>query len=374
MKIVLFCSPFAEAPLNQAIKAAGHTVVGSAAIPEDLVYAIAKQNPHAMIAEIAHLISKPKALADTLHAYPHLPTFSAYLEKEGWEAKLREFLDRARPLETPRPYATSDRSVYHDASLRNISSGKLRRPDFTDPDWRSRFIRQEILFVLQLQAAQANHAAGLHYYRCLIAQQRGLDLELGYRLVHGSYKALSWSRELAGRWLALLCHYLPGVEMDQLPAPMTPGPAVDFVHHVAPKEVVYAGALAIHFGVLAPIATEIRFLVGVQFDQQPETELLQLSIRLYGLAKLLQKIGEAQVRLMGWWLNPQWTEDEGDRRYRRYVATYRDFWELPFVICSPEPLLDVLANFHSGETYARLLKLSQRFQESARAIRATARD
>jgi hypothetical protein len=66
MKIVLFCSPFAEAPLNQAIKAAGHTVVGSAAIPEDLVYAIAKQNPHAMIAEIAHLISKPKALADTV--------------------------------------------------------------------------------------------------------------------------------------------------------------------------------------------------------------------------------------------------------------------------------------------------------------------
>jgi hypothetical protein len=373
MKIILFCSPFAEAPLKQAIKAAGHTVVGSAVIPEDLVYAIARHAPHAMVAEIAHLISKPQALATTLHAYPHLPTFSAYLEKEGWEAGLREFLNRPRPPEAPRPYATSARTIFHDASLRDISTGKLRRPDFTDPNWRSGSIRQEVRFVLQLQAAQANHAAASHYYRCLIAQQRGLDLELGYRLVHGSFKALSWSRELAGRWLALLCHYVPGVELERLPAPMTPGPAVDFVHHAAPEEVLYAAALAIRFGVLASIATEIKFLVGIKFEQQPEAELFQISIRLYGLAKLLQKVGEAQVRLMSWWLNPEWEDDEDDRRYRRCAATYRDFWNLPFVIRSPQPLLDVLVGFHSGETYVGLLKLSLKFQESSRTFRGAAK-
>jgi hypothetical protein len=106
----------------------------------------------------------------------------------------------------------------------------------------------------------------------------------------------------------------------------------------------------IKFGVVVPIATEIKFLAGAKFDKQDEIELFQLSLRLYAFAQLLRRVAEAQVSLMTVWLDPKRVEDVRDRTYRRHLATYRDFWRLPFVVHSPEPLRSVLSGFHRGQT------------------------
>jgi hypothetical protein len=350
MKIILYCAPEAIEPLTRVIKAADHIVVATHSDSLNLIYSIAKHTPHALVSDVGHLASRPQVLAEVLHLFPGLSTFLSYQEKEGWEHRLREFLSRPRLPEKPRRYAESERTIYHDGALQAMTSGKLRRPDYAAEDSPAKCLREASRFVLQLQAGRVNHAAALHYYRCLKAQQRGLDLEIGYRLVHGSHKALAWSLALASRWLGLLSHYIHGAELDYLPAPMTPGPAVDFVHHGPTVEALYAFAQVIRFGVVIPIASEIKFLVGVKFDRQPETELFQLSIRVYGFAQFLQRVGEAQISLMSLWLNPDWDKEETNRTYKRHLATYRDFWCLPYLLYSPESLRAVLAGFHRGKT------------------------
>jgi hypothetical protein len=71
-------------------------------------------------------------------------------------------------------------------------------------------------------------------------------------------------------------------------------------------------------------------------------------------------VAEAQLSLMTAWLDPHWTEDLRDRTYRRHLATYRDFWRLPFVIRLPEPLRSVLSGFHSGKTRVVLPTLTSK--------------
>ena len=130
-------------------------------------------------------------------------------------------------------------------------------------------MQQEARFVMMLQAGRERHVDAVHYYRCLQAQAPGLFREISYRIIHGSYKAY-WARDLAARWLGLLCHYVEGAELDHLPAPMTPGPAVDYIAHEMSEEGLYALTLVLMRGVSPAVEAEIRFLGAARFRQQAE--------------------------------------------------------------------------------------------------------
>ena len=206
---------------------------------------------------------------------------------------------------------------------------------------------------MQLQTARKNHLAAKHYFACLLKQQEGLDQELVYRLVHGSYKALSWSRDLALKWLALLAHYLPDVELQFLPLAGTPGPTIDFVHHDASIEGSYAGTLLLMAKLKPTMTDAIATLLTARFDQQDEGTLLGQSLQLYGFAKMLEQVGKAQVELMEAWLDPTRASASGDdesmpRGEHRNAGIYRDFWDFTFIVTSPEPLNSIIRGFHSG--------------------------
>ena len=235
-----------------------------------------------------------------------------------------------------------------------MATGKLNRPEKKE-GWEKICGEQEARFVLQLQTGRTTHAMAKNYFACLVAQQAAFDQELAYRLVHGSYKALSWSRDLAVKWLALLAHYVPGIEPQFLPLAGTPGPALDFVHHEATVEGMYAATAIILSKVRPEVSNAIQELLTTRFDRQDGDTLLSMSLKLYGAAKWLEQVGRAQIELMDAWLDPTIVERAGDRNVprgeHRICGIFRDFYDLNFIVNSPEPLNAILRGFHAGTTY-----------------------
>ncbi len=116
--------------MSRAIEGAGHTVVGSVSDWRKLVPAISRYTPHVLVSELSNVIGNPQALANTLHAYPGLPTFCTYPEKLGWEDNLRDFLARPYPAEKPRESICVPRGTHLRVTRRapppNTTSKSLR--------------------------------------------------------------------------------------------------------------------------------------------------------------------------------------------------------------------------------------------------------
>ena len=318
----------------------------------NLIYAVAQCTPHLLVAQ--------KPAAEDMVLFEELgkvfPALSICLLADvptgtKWRAMLREFLNQPIPGETPRPYADNFRVVGIDEPFVPYDKGKLKRPE-QKPGWEKDCSHQEGRFLIQLEGGQRNQAAAKNYLQCLLAQQRGLDEELAYRLAHGSFKALSWSRDLAVKWLALLAHYAPDVELEYLPKPAAASAQVDFVHHEIRPEGMYAASLVLLSRVDPAVERAIMSLLTSSFSGQSDEELLSDSLRLYGLAKFLQEVGTAQVDLMHRWLNPSHQPAHSTERFqRRQLGLFRDFWNLAFIAVTPEPLTSILRGYHAGTTY-----------------------
>ena len=274
----------------------------------------------------------------------------------------------------PRPYADDSRIILHDHSLKKFWKGKLNRPKIIKGREKV-CTQQESRFLIQLQTGLKNHADAKNYFACLTTQQTGLDQELSYRLAHGSYKALSWSRDLASKWLALLAHYIPDAELQFLPFAGTHGPGIDFVHHEMPIEAVYAAALLLCTKIKPTIAEIIKDIVTTKFEGQDAAAQLSLSLKLYGTAKFLEQVGRAQIELMDAWLNPSIVDRRGDanipRGEDRNAGIFRDFHDLGFIVNSPEPLNSVLQGFHAGTARIDHDRILPSFEEFRTLYRAT---
>jgi hypothetical protein len=357
-KVVLFASDFESGrTVLQMIKETNDHIVETVAEGNQVIEEIARTTPHLFV---AILPAEPELQAfarDGINElFPNLPVClvdgDLAQEDNRWRQDLAEALADPIQPECPRPYAEGNRVVFHDESLRAFWKGKLSRPQQVE-GWEKTCANQEARFHLQLQTGRNNHHAAIIYFECLRAQQAELDREISYRLAHGSYKALSWSRDLAAKWLALLAHYVTDTEVQFLPLATTPGPAIDFVHHDMPVEGVYATSLILSSGVKASVAEAIKELVTTRFDQQDENTLLSTSLKLYGMAKFLEQVGTAQIELMQGWLNPTVVDRAEDRevpRGGRVAGIYRDFYDLTFIVASPEPLDSILKAFHAGTT------------------------
>ena len=345
---------------------------------DDLIHEIARTTPHFVVIHVPIDSDEGAWMPCIVQRYfPDLPVWliPGKLSDNLWQSALQAVLTMPIEPEVPRPYAADKREVMHDESLRVFGKGKLNRPK-REEGWEKLCAQQEARFVLQLQNAKKNHAAAKHYYQCLLHQQAGLDQEIGYRLAHGSYKALSWSRDLACKWLALLAHYISDVELEYLPKANSPSCHVDFVHHHTPIEALYAASLIILSQVKPSIAVAIKELLIAQFDGQDEDALLALSFRLFGMAKWLEQVGRAQIELMDLWLHPSILDraagDDVPRGEHRNAGIYRDFYDLTFIVNSPEPLASILRGFHTGTTYVPQDRFMPSFAEFRRLGRGEA--
>jgi hypothetical protein len=378
MKVLLFTTDYESGRLIiQKIKKADHFVVETVDDPDQLILEIARTTPHLLV---AHTLADSN-LGQMIHEkvgilFPDLTLcmLNGNLSEKpmAWQKAIQELLIKPIKPKTPRPYADSDRYVLHDLSLQAFWAGKLNRPERKE-GWERICSHQEVRFVLQLQTARKNHPAAKRYFECLVAQQAGLDQEISYRLAHGSFKALSWSRDLAIKWLALLAHYVPDAELEYLPLAGMPGPAVDYVHHHTPVEGMYAVTLVLLSRVKPSIDHEIKDLVISRFDGQDEQALLSLSLKLYGMAKWLEQVGRSQIELMDAWLDPAVVGRVDDhnipRGEHRNAGIYRDFYDLTFIVNSPEPLASILKGFHAGTTYVPERRFLPSFSEFRRFCR-----
>ena len=377
-KVLLFTSDFeAGKILLKFLKKGDHVVIDTVDELELLIEAIARTTPHLVVAHLpADSILGAGILELVGRYFPSLPVclFSGNLQKNPhqWQKVLAETLCRDIPPEVIRPYGFESRYVLHDESLQAFWKGKLKRPKNED-GWEKICSDQEARFVLQLQTARRNHTAARHYYHCLLAQQEGLDQELSYRLSHGSYKALSWSRELVCKWLALLAHYVPDVELQHLPLAGTPGPAIDYVHHDAPVECMYAASLMLLSKTNPSVAETIKELVVIRFNQEDDAVLLSTSLKLYGMAKFLEQVGRAQIELMEAWMDRNIIRQPDDARMPRSTernsGIYRDFYGFSFIVHTPEPFLSILKGFHEGTTYVEERRYMPSFVEFRRLCR-----
>jgi hypothetical protein len=374
-KVLLYSSDFESGrTVLQKIKETNEHFVETVEDGNELVEEIARTTPHLLV---AILPAEPgfQALVQVgiNELFPNLPICYVAGDlsqaENSWQQDLAEALAQPIHPEVPRSYAEGNRNVVHDESLQDLWKGKLNRPEQVE-GWEKTCAHQEARFVLQLQTAQRNHAAAKNYFECLRAQQAGLDQEIAYRLPHGSYKALSWSRDLAAKWLALLAHYVPDVELQFLPQAGTPGPTIDYVHHDMRIEGVYAATLILCSGLKASVAEAIKELVTTRFDQQDENTLFATSLKLYGTAKFLEQVGTAQIELMEAWLDPTVVDRAGDREVprgeHRNAGIYRDFYDLTFIVASPEPLDSILKGFHAGTTYVEERRFLPTFAEFRR--------
>jgi hypothetical protein len=378
MKVIIFAADFASThQLMLEIKKTEHLVVETIDEPDQLIQTIARTTPHRLVFHTPSRSTTEHLIPEQLRVlFPDLQVCSLSgdlsLEQAVWQLALQEFLAQPVQPQAPRPYAEGDRVVGHDDSLQTFWKGKLNRPERKE-GWEKICSNQEARFVLQLQTARKNRSAAKHYFECLAMQQAGLDQELAYRLAHGSYKALSWSRDLAVKWLALLAHYVPDAELDYLPLAGAPGPAIDYVHHDVSMEGTYAAALMLLSGIKPAIKNAITTLVTSRFEGQDDDALLDLSLKLYGMSKFLEQAGRAQIELMDAWLDPTIVGQPENRNVprgeSRNAGIFRDFHDLTFIVLSPEPLASILRGFHAGTAYVEERQFLPSFAEFRRLCR-----
>jgi len=376
-KVLLFTSDFKAGQILMAeLKRTDPVIVETVDDLDRLKHEIARTTPHLLVAHAnVDSAAGQLILKEVRFLFPELSVclVKGDLAENLWQPGLTEVVAKPIRPETPRPYAGGTRMVFHDESFMPFWKGKLNRPQL-EKGWEKICSGQEARFFQQLQTARKNHAAAKNYFQCLQAQQAEFDQELAYRLVHGSYKGLSWSRDLGLKWLALLAHYTADAELEYLPRAGSPGPAVDYVHHDASPEAVYVATLLISYQVKPAVSNAIKDLVIARFDGQDDDALLALSLKLYGMAKMLEQVGRAQIELMDAWLDPSIVDRAGDanipRGEHRYVGIYRDFYDLGFIINSPEPLASVLRGFHAGTTYIQQERFLPSFPEFRRLWRS----
>lgn len=352
MKIVIYSSSTDfTAEACTFLEKCGHVVMALATTCENLFILVARHTPHFVVARVSDYTADVAELMQQY--YPDIRVTMSDTENGNWQGDLTSVLNSSSLPIQPRPYADDQRVVLHDISLQKFSAKKkLKRPERVR-GWEMVCVKQEARFIRQLQGGQKNHQAAKLYLEHLQAQQPGLDGELYYRISHGSYKGLSWARDLAVRWLSLLAHYVPEVELQYLPLPTTPGPTVDYVHHLLSPEALYAVTVMLSVRMSPAIENTLRMLLAGGFEGQDDTALAGLSLSLFGLAKYLEGVAQAQVSLMDVWLDPDHFAEslETHRTHHRRAGTFRDFHDLSFIVSAPHPLIDILQGFHRGSTY-----------------------
>jgi hypothetical protein len=169
-------------------------------------------------------------------------------------------------------------------------------------------------------------------------------------MVHRSYKGLSWSRDLVTRFVGVLVHYIPGVQLEYLPFPAPVHPSLDYVHYEQPFEDRYALDVLCRMQIHRSVEELLISCSQWIFTGQTGVTLLAEQCQLYGLAGFMHQVAQAHIAVMDRWLRPQGTGDaEGvPREVRRQLQTLRDFWDWGGLWESKGMLPHLLRAYHDG--------------------------
>ena len=262
-----------------------------------------------------------------------------------WQDLLRAALKAKTVRHVPQPYAGEERLVFHDPEFNDFA--RTDKLSAGSPSLQRQTARLRQL----LETGKVHHVQAKTYLEAIQASLAGLEQEIAYRVTHNSYKGLIWSRGLAAKYVAVLAHYVPGVEVRYLPPPGPVHSSIDYVSFYLGTDARYAIDAVTHLEV-HPTVTEL--LIGLPdaifLGQQGRSFLLEQT-QVLGLAVLLGHIATAHVSLMDRWLDPEWKygEPERSRKARREMKLFRDFWDLESLFLSEVTLPKLIEDFHRGK-------------------------
>lgn len=340
----------------------GHAVLSASDWPDDLRAIVAELEPdlvllHAMKGP-AHLPDMFALLAFEECRFQNLPATSLFTE-DGPSGALESLLSEQERIRREkqwllRDYADEQRIIIHDEAYQKFASAEKLHVPGPEPGWESVASNQECRFLLQLQTAKVEncHQQAQHYYQALRRFDEGLTLEAAYRLAHGSYKIVALREQIA-RWLTVLAHYIPDIEIEHCPAPHNASSRVDYIHYEMPPVFDYAVFSVLAYGMNAAVAAQIKEAVTWQFEGQSESQLATKGCMLFGLNAYLAQVARAQIEAMSQFLDMEssfYKSEMGNRNLRRTLGIYFEFWGWPYLWNMGDGLREITRRFHSGET------------------------
>jgi hypothetical protein len=345
MKIlILRANPDDAAKLTAWLESRGHAVVACVPQFERLPEALAGHDHDLVVTVIKPEWSELReALRSVEVSFADSYFIEIGAEQLREDQPAAEITDRLEQIEKayrtrilkPRPFTSRKRTVFHDGQYIPWASAEKRHAPVQDENFRRHASAEVYRFVLQLRAANVRHEQARRYLRILRREDRGLRHEVAYRLAHGSYKII-WLREHLARWLTVLAHYIPGTELEHCPGPRNSSPDFVAIDWEMPTTYLYAVACARMFGMNEAVLGETVHCTSWTFRGQPEAELVQHGIRLYGICAYLSEVAEAQVRAFGAILDGSASMDT--RLMRRNLGIVFEFqgfihlWQLPSYI------------------------------------------
>ncbi|HUB66865.1 MAG TPA: hypothetical protein VL981_05210 [Candidatus Methylacidiphilales bacterium] len=344
--IVIHADPPTRRNLVQLLDELNHVVVAEPSQPEELLNALARHQPHAVI--VGHL--SPHFSKETLlsieECVPSAPIL--WLPDDDSKSSPRLYLEDAlQRLASPpaakkiQPYCSEQqRLIVHDDRYRPFAPEEKFKTTTTsqfDPE------REEDLFLLQVCSARQNQASARRYLEQLLATDLGLQPECAYQTAHASYKVY-WLREHAMRFASVLAHYIDGVETEYLPSPATPSTTVDFLHYEPSAESLYVASALTEHGFCPAFMPSFRSILGRKFVGQPDELLIADAIFLSGWCAFLREVAVAQVQFMATVLdvNSKWQKSrKPSRSLLRAEAIFSDFWSLSCLRQHPDRMREL---------------------------------
>jgi hypothetical protein len=251
-------------------------------------------------------------------------------------------------------YCDESRQVIRDIAYVAYEDGRKQNLPPASENESKELAREINIFAQQVGRATRNHVAARQYLRQVIVTDKGgggLQRELVYRALHSSHK-IFWQRDHIYRWVGVLSHYLPDVELAYLPPPAPPSPKLDFLAYCSGAECRYvAAALHLH-GFKPSWMPALQSVLERKFTGQSEEALLQETLILSGLSALLEEIAKAQIRVINCALDPSlpwYTDGLLSRELHRSSQIFCDFWNLRRLRENPQYLRAVADAVVAGE-------------------------
>jgi hypothetical protein len=191
----------------------------------------------------------------------------------------------------------------------------------------ARVEHEEAKFLSLLAGGSSHHEQARSYLNLCGTSQVNHEQDWATAAVCGGPEAYMWRAQLF-RYVSVLAHYVPGVDVDCLPLPKPASAKLDFLHTALSTEAFYALNALRSFGI-DPVLERGLWEVGQ--IETPETANLTDVARLAGWASIVRQAAIAHVKVMAACLSEgacALSGGETTRSAMNHRKSFLHFWNL----------------------------------------------
>jgi hypothetical protein len=372
MKVIVF-SDTSEL-FSPIIEKEGHAIVAETNSMARLPALIAEHRPHLVFAESSEHIEEDITRLASIFTSTRF-VILGFERGKSWRKVMRQALRSQRIKRTWPSVLPDEPKLIRDPRYFGFCDGK-RISTNGEPNteeigieasrllWMLRMAR-ELFPRAEVYRDAANNALAFEWQ------------ELAMSTLQGSYKSPAFARDLLGRSLGYLAHFVPGVDLEGLPPAIDDPPAVRFLHFDAPGELRYAIFCLALFGFDEEVGKHLYRAAQWRLAPDNEKETTFCGLTMSGVAFTLHRVCWAQSTVIPWLLDPGARDRIHDKRPRalqRALRTFALWWGLRTLVDSNFALTSVLDQLHASSepeplptelqipNYAAFLKASADFK------------